>query len=186
MSISPNPGLIDLLSDAGFRQWVKTGDYKKADNYWSDWRVKNADKDEIVRQAIHILLASHIDENITDADIDEIVEGTWERIHSQQKRVKRLSPQWWWAAASIGVVLAGIWLARNPETLNQEKAAIKIVARQDLEDFITQTNSDKKPMLIMLSDSSSVVLLPGSVLRYPAVFMADTREVQLTGEAFLK
>ena len=56
----------------------------------------------------------------------------------------------------------------------------------DSQGWITRINPDKKPLLIMLSDSSSVVLLSGSVLKYPSIFEADKREVRLTGEAFFE
>lgn len=184
MSISSNMNLIDLLSDADFRQWVKTGDYKIAGNYWSKWRRENPDKEEIVKQAIQILLASHVDDEITESEVDEIVDGTWERIQFEENKVKPLRRQWWWVAASVGVIIAGFWVSRNLQFEKNTDTKIAVVA--DSEKWMTRINRDKKPMLIMLSDSSSVVLLPGSVLRYPSKFNIAIREVQLTGEAFFE
>lgn len=185
MSISPDSDLIDLLSDADFRQWVKTGDFKNPDNYWSDWRTKNIGKEEIVKQAIHILLVAHTDDDITEMEVDQIVTGTWERIHLQENKIKPLWNKWWWAAASIAFIAGGVWFGRNLQFLSKNNRS-EIAISAHVQNWMVQTNSTKKPMLLMLPDSSSVVLLSGSILSYPARFEANVREVQLKGEAFFE
>lgn len=182
MALSSDIGLTDLLSDPDFRNWVKTGSYKKSGNYWSDWRVENPQHEETVKQAIAILLASHVDEAIDENEVDEIVSGVWERIENQQKTVRPLL-RWWWVAASTAVLAAFLYLYNNQNrTLSEQRTNAATQLASDVE----QTNSSEKPMLIMLSDGSSVILMPGSKLQYAHVFRPDIREVHLIGEAFFE
>ena len=182
MSESSRLQLIDLLSDPDFRIWVKSGAFKKPSNYWSDWRLQNPEKEEIVKQAISILLASHTEDEISDMELDEIVSGTWERIANQEKPVRPLR-RWWWVAASATLLLTGIWVSKN---MPQKPKLSKNLTQHEPAHDMLRINSGKKPMLVMLSDSSSVLLLPGSELSYPSKFTAEAREVRLKGEAFFE
>jgi len=178
MALSSDVGLTDFLSDPEFRNWVNTGDFKNPGNYWSDWRIQNPQHEETIKQAIDILIASHVDEDIHESEVDEMVSGVWKRIENQQKSIRPLL-RWWWVAASTVILVACLYLYNK-------KPKRGIIAANQISAGIEQTNSSERPMLIMLSDSSSVILMPGSVLKYTSVFRPDRREVHLVGEAFFE
>lgn len=50
--------------------------------------------------------------------------------------------------------------------------------------FVVQYNETREPLTLFLSDSTEVIVAPGSTVRYPEGFVADSRTVLLDGEAF--
>jgi len=71
----------------------------------------------------------------------------------------------------------GEQLVVNTDTINQRSESMK----ESMNKVIV---SYGKKSMIVLSDGTKVWLNAGSQLVYPAVFLKDTREVQLVGEAF--
>ncbi len=172
--------LTDLLYDPDFRKWVTSGAFRASGNYWSEWRIQNPQLEETVKQAIAILLASHVEEEITESEVDAIVSGTWEQIRSHQKPA---TPLWRWGWVAAALVVGALFTWRNS---TESPVSDSRVAEASPPLPAEQFNGSRKPMLLTLSDSSSVVLLPGSRLHYPTRFDADKREVTLTGEAFFE
>lgn len=179
----------ELLSDITFRQWVHAGCRVNDGSYWAGWLKENSGQKHLVRQAADILRASHLNETVEDSEIDEIVAGTWERI-AERDKVRKLTPFRRIAAgaaavaASIAICII-VWFS-GKETLPVFEKKPVAASRTIPSSWIRNTNEGTKPQLVILPDSSSVLLLPGSTLSYPVAFEADMREVNLNGAAFFE
>ena len=188
-----DPSLPDLLSNASFRQWVSSGDFRRPDNKWSKWLAEHPGQRETVRHAVEILSASHLMEEVTDATIDEIVGGTWNRIENTEKQhaeSKRLEVSWWRVSASVAasflLLILAWWSFRNAKMESVNKKEELAITEKIIPSWTKYSNNDTKSRLLILPDSSSVLLLPGSTLLCPMQFASDIREVKLTGEAFFE
>jgi len=89
----------------------------------------------------------------------------------------------WRVAASIAFIAASAALfLKYPNTLTSTKGIAFEVADTEV---ITYSNSTDKPALIHLNDGSTVLVHPGSEIKYPKTF-GSKREVSLSGEAFFQ
>lgn len=90
----------------------------------------------------------------------------------------------WIAAASVILVMSLAWWyiksTDNTSTIYKE-----LVENAPLT-LVEKENDSEKPLLITLSDGSSILLQKGSRLSYPETFKDDKREVYLDGEAFFE
>lgn len=91
-----------------------------------------------------------------------------------------VNKMYWAAAASIILVLSFIWLFNQ----NQISPIYKKLTEHKY--LIETVNETEKPLLVLLSDGSSILLKKNSRLSYPKQFIADKREVFLDGEAFFE
>jgi transmembrane sensor len=94
-------------------------------------------------------------------------------------RVVVLQRVWFrWAAAAVVVLLAGslwrVYRAGRPAEVSGASAPLAEVVR---------TNGGGRDSSLLLSDGSSVVLSPGSTIRYYSSFERQRRNVFLTGKA---
>jgi ferric-dicitrate binding protein FerR (iron transport regulator) len=81
------------------------------------------------------------------------------------------------------VLVVGVGLGTFFLLYNFHNAADRSISDADTS-FVTRTLEAKKASTLYLADGSVVWLKKGSTLEYPETFQGDTREVQLTGEAF--
>lgn len=187
--------LDDFLTDESFRQWVRTGGFRDPAAPWSVWLAENPARRDVVRQAQRLLLAAHLDEEApTEAETDALVEQTWARVRDAETPVV---PLWrdaarrravvWRVAAAVTLLLlagAGWWQWGQPDT---NSVAVKpVVTTPEATAWREQANDGQKPLVVALEDGSSVVLAPGSRLRFPAHFDPKTRNVTLEGEGFFE
>ena len=84
------------------------------------------------------------------------------------------------AAASILLVLSIVWFYNQSSVSPIYKELTK---EKNLIETVNETN---KPMLVLLSDGSSILLKENSRLSYPKKFEDKKREVFLDGEAFFE
>ncbi|SDM97403.1 FecR family protein [Siphonobacter aquaeclarae] len=174
-----------LAADESFRRWVLENNPQDA-LYWTGWLNRYPDQTDALNQARRLLLAMH----------DTFEQTTPEELREEADRfaalldvhppVRRMQP-WKWAAAASVVLLTGLgayWYTR------QEAAPAVISYRQLLEQtpdpMVEKANTTPKPLLVMLSDGSSVILQPESRISYPRKFRSDKREIFLSGEAFFE
>lgn len=176
----------DFASDDDFLKWVKYPDrYPELQSFWSDWLHAHPQRREIVEEARFIILA------ITGEKQYEASAATqaevWRRIQSstalpvtQPARIWR--PWYSWAAAIVFSVGFG-WVI-----LNNLKQGAPSLAKTDTADpeYVQHINNADVPKTIILSDGTSIILHPQTVLEYPRTFGPDTREVHLKGEAFFE
>jgi ferric-dicitrate binding protein FerR (iron transport regulator) len=57
---------------------------------------------------------------------------------------------------------------------------------REIEDILSYENGDNATKTILLSDGTSIILQPNTILKYPKTFKGDLREVYITGEAFFE
>jgi ferric-dicitrate binding protein FerR (iron transport regulator) len=100
-----------------------------------------------------------------------------------ERKIRRLRPVWYGAAAAVILVVFKFWLLDKPVV----PAAIEplAVAEAPIVEWLTTNNTGKREMHVTLPDSSSVDLAPGARIRYRKGFGATAeREVHITGKAF--
>lgn len=175
----------DFACDEDFLRWVKyPGRYPYLDEFWRIWIAENPDRRETIEEARDMILAVVRENQVTphDGKQGEI----WEKIQASTDIADSCKRSVWtnWyarAAVVIGLLGAGWFLADSGNNLQQTVTRVDAARR-----FVKQINNSETPMTIILSDGSSIILQPHSVLEYPETFEADKREVFLTGQGFFE
>lgn len=177
--------------DVSFRKWVLKNSPEDI-QFWENWLSQNPDKELSIQKAKQIVLAfKNAQEQIND---DEIAEAIAKIVNvAEQRKIKKvhfinsiLFKRIGLAASILLICLVGFVIfdklaERATPTYSNSVAR---VAQQTT--FIEVKNTSSKSQLITLSDGSSVVLQPNSKISYPEKFIAQTREVVLSGEAFFE
>ncbi len=151
------------------------------------------------RQMVDNLLELSEDNNIfasyTESDLNTIHNRIWEKIQektliTQQPLRQPVRPfyklpifKWAVAASIISVVVFAAIRFSNKNNAGDNNNFSAIIPQSGM---ITKTNTTGKAMTILLEDSSTVVIEPGTALNYPEHFVADKREVYLEGKAFFE
>lgn len=116
----------------------------------------------------------HIMANLASSEAPRV------RTAEKNRRVK-------WAAFSMATLalLAGIawWSLRVPPSNTERNVA---VTNSDTSSVIEKQNLKGTRSVIALADGSKVWLNADSRLKYPAIFTGNTREIELSGEAFFE
>lgn len=101
-----------------------------------------------------------------------------EKLTGKVIPVQRKTNRWYWAAASILLLISVsfFWYLKKPEK--------KEIARNIPIENKPVTNNTDKASIILLSDGSRITLEPGGKLFYPEKFAGKNREVYLEGMAF--
>jgi transmembrane sensor len=183
----------ELAQDEDFINWVKYPDRNSALNvYLNSWIAQNPAKKEIVEEA-KLLICAVVGEKqyaITEerkhelwARIDETVS-----VNSTTKPPKRVSRilSWYSVAATISlIVLLGVWQSQrnDDEFFGGSKHGLSYSAGNELIKF---SNDGDKAYTLKLNDGSRITLQPNSEVRYPENFLANRRDVYLSGEAFFE
>ncbi len=121
-------------------------------------------------------------------NIRRITEATQPAVEPLNPERRYTLPVWRWAAAAV-LVIGMAWLGwdqyqRVSDPTTRIYQELTTSAATPLEE-VTNTTSDNK--LVMLTDGSSVLLLPNSRISFPREFNSHAqREVYLTGEAFFE
>ncbi len=185
-----------LAADSAFREWVlrPTND---STQFWTEFLTRYPQQTETVRQARRVvrqlaMATEALSPSVTEDEEEVVWQQLRQRIGNDGQPGGRIVPLWtplrprWQqilAVASV-VVMAGIgwWLPGRittpPRSANQTTVAD---AKTGL---INQINRSNKPETITLADGSTVVLQPGSQLRYPRQFADNQRIVLLSGDGF--
>ncbi|MGG9962360.1 FecR family protein [Ferruginibacter sp. SUN106] len=151
------------------------------------------------RQMIDNLLELSEDNNIfasyTESDLNAIHSRIWEKIQektllTEQPSIQPARPfykmaivKWAVAASVIGAI---VFFAVRFNSNNGLSDRNNLTAAMPQSGMINKTNNTGKAISILLEDSTSVVIEPGTALNYPEHFSADKREVYLEGKAFFE
>jgi ferric-dicitrate binding protein FerR (iron transport regulator) len=176
---------IELAHDDTFIKWVRHPEqYPELVTFWEAWLVAHPERASEVADAT--LLVEALDAEITDEQQAE--DRVWERVQqsvgqqpvpmAKHRSLSRHVP--YAIAASVVLLLvaaAALWLAQQPGNP---------LADADQPALVRTANDTPHPQTVILPDSSSVVLYPGSTLSYAACFADDRRDVQLGGQAFFE
>lgn len=183
--------LLDFITDESFQRWVKG---EEDFSNWEDWTLENTERAKLVSEARLLIIAMKVDEEvISTQETDDALYITWSKIRNSNSPSKinqfLLSPYVKSSAAVLlfGLLFVGLYTNHSffaSETVSptQNQNSVHI----DSYGLIEQINNTNKFQLITLSDASSILLQPGSKLRYPKKFKGNERKVFLIGEAFFE
>lgn len=188
----------DLAADSFFRQWVLQPN-DESDQFWIKVLQERPQQVATVVRAIHIVRqlnqVTAPDQLVVDPDQ---LEAIWQTLRSKidddtgetapVSRGIRFNPSWgsWAAAAGIALVLGLSWWFVTRQGVGRFYKSDPGPVATKAELLREQTNHTDKPILIRLSDGSTVQLQPNSQLSYPDRFTTDRRKVRLTGDAFFQ
>jgi transmembrane sensor len=184
---------VDFAQDEAFVQWVKEGSrHRELDQQWKEWLRLHPDKRETVEESIRMIRSIQEEKQYFPAA--EKQREMWSRIEDSIAPFEvedtpvvtnRFSWTSWYsiAATVVLVMIAGVWLIRTVWPLSFS-AAEENSYRGIAKDLVQYRNEGDKPHILILQDGSKITLQPNSAIRYPDKFLADRRDVYLTGEAF--
>lgn len=175
----------DFAGDENFMAWVLTPNQQQ-NEFWTNWLQAHPEKQEHVARARNILLSlkpKSASSSLSESEIDAISNRIQQSINIDEQGpvIRKLSGRLWLRVAAVLLVVftLGALLFRN-----KYSTAPMVVNNQNA--YVNYVNNGAQPKIIVLGDSSLVVLKPKSSLRYPRTFAANERKVELTGEAFFE
>lgn len=158
--------------------------------FWQRWLEDNPEKRIIYEEAVTTFLVIQGDQNlISNQQVLAKKEEILSQLQSRKPRIIPFTVKGWGlafsaAAAAVILILFGGNLRDIPQ-LWSEMLSQFMEAKQD-EIWNSVDNKTDSPMVVLLPDHSSVILSPGSNLRYLKAFRAAKREVYLEGEGFFE
>lgn len=119
---------------------------------------------------------------LTSAELSQIQNRIWKNVQGQAN----ISPvvrkiNWIKVAASLLILIASSFLFRMSNIVTESTTSG--TNSSESKEFVSHVNSDKIDHSIGLPDGSTVVIKPGSEIKYPHLFGAE-RHVMLRGMAF--
>lgn len=182
--------LQDFLQDDGFRDWVqRKGGPEEA--FWRSFLLRYPAKASVLKQAERIIRAAGQSSPVIDnREIRAEAEALLERMAAdapmhgieaeEEKKPLRIPARIRWLVAACGsALLLASYFFTGRSTPAKESSGM-----QSLTSNLVKTRNDTdKPLKILLSDNSVVLLSPSSMLSYPSHFTDSTRTVHLAGEA---
>ncbi len=174
----------DFVLDDDFVAWVKSSN-SQSDESWKQWLLTNPDKKVEVEAARRLLLSmSFKTEPVEQRTLDQewqvvreaMAESTPASSGGTGKGTLWRLPVWGRLAAASVVLLVAVWLGRAYLPLSAVASSGQTEKRA----------SNGQQLTVKLTDGTTIVLNAGSTLRYPEDFAPDSREVQLTGEAYFE
>lgn len=179
----------DFVLDEKFLDWVKYPTLEK-DLFWRNWLIENPHKKEEVKEARGIILAI-LSEN-QHLPLEHQREKLWKKIEKEVEEPAK-SPTTTVTdvlkiAASVLVFLI-VGSGAYYYFISSQAPGLLLAPSETADNTNTldkRFNNTAKPLTILLSDGSTVVLQPNSSIQYPYTFQQDVREVHLEGEAFFE
>lgn len=184
----------DFVWDESFRQWVLSP-AEDLNVFWHNWLLQNPNKRSLIQTAIEIIKETKIKEpEISDAEIFDIVNSVVDRLDksgSGEKNGSRLIFTRWYygiAATLIIAISVSVFFINRPVGHIPNNAAhvtdYKSLVNNSAEDLIERINNTSAPLVINLTDGSTVTLYKNSKISYSASFSrVEKRKVYLSGEA---
>jgi ferric-dicitrate binding protein FerR (iron transport regulator) len=177
----------DLACDDDFLRWVKYPErYPQLDAFWKRWLDDHPEKAEIVAEARCLVLAVLADDEFLPGETKQ--SEIWQKIRLSsgfKTSSHGISTwrQWYSRAAIVLICLSFVWYVSRDNTPEQNA---EVTSESAEVQFVRHVNNAHSPNTIVLSDGSSIIMEPQSVLEYPEVFAPDLRQVRLTGQAFFE
>lgn len=185
-----NYSLVNFLLDDSFVDWVKQN--CPEDNVWAAWVKQHPDKEDDVSLAKKMIISLKVRSvrELSASEIHGIADAVNERLTNNEhlpvittRKKVLLYGRWFKAAAAILLITTLGLLVRDyrPGTEQILPGTIQKLRKIEGNKQVTSHAG-----LIKLPDGTSVILKKGSVLRYPAKFNGNAREVHLNGEAYFE
>ncbi len=175
-----NYSLEDFLGDKHFRDWVRYPN-EQTDEFWKSVQKQSPEKEEIIAQARLILLGFSTKE---DSVNEERIDLSWQKMQQRQKlSVHQKSPQrQFFSEPSVRMYMR---IAASL-TLLVIVSVVFWYRYLRVEPIVYQTKYGQM-QTIVLPDGSKVILNANSRLEIHKDWGdAESREVNLTGEAFFE
>jgi ferric-dicitrate binding protein FerR (iron transport regulator) len=147
---------------------------------WTDWLAQHPDKNVLAKQAIRLIqtLSLSIDDREYTTEFEKIKKAitgstadTVPFFNDRKVSFKPIRKSTWVLACLLLTTVIGAGFLLFHKSLQASEPLVKAV------------NKGLKPQTLVLSDSTTVTLAPGSTLEYPNHFNAGRRDVYLDGEA---
>lgn len=172
----------ELVLNDDFRAWVLDPTPEQALEF-RQWTERHpAESRTLLAAADAIRAVRVLNTPISETDqaqaVDQLFELTTRR---QSQPVTRKLYYWIAAAAAVVAVIIGLYL--RPEI--RRSASMDESSQQHTSRGWIR-NSKPHSQLLRLADGSSIFLKPGSSIRVPDRFAADSRKIELQGEAFFE
>ncbi|SDG59012.1 FecR family protein [Dyadobacter soli] len=171
----------ELLVNEAFRDLVLHPTPRQESEFrqWMEQHPAERGKFLIAADTIRAVGVAHIP--LSEAEQSLAVGQIFERTTRKQRRpVVRTLYRWGLAAAAVVAVIIGFYL-RPADNDRRITAQLPAQGSQGW-----KKNSGQHAALVQLGDGSSIFLQPGSAVRIPDRFAADSRQVELQGEAFFE
>lgn len=182
----------ELIEIPSFRRWVWERTPHDA-AFWEQWLRRYPERAEAISQAKLLAIALHqrFDDKTSDECIQQQVHELIRKreLADQQGGKSKATPiirpfvpvSFWWRSAAAVILLAGLgwWMFSRQEPTVYEK-----LITQSGSTLLEQINTTDQPMVVTLSDGSTVTLGKNSRLSYPSAFPANQRRVYLSGDGF--
>jgi hypothetical protein len=178
--------LEDFIVDDFFIEWIRSKD-PKVEQVWIEWLKEHPEKNSLIELASEVV--SSIDilpfQPANESEIKYIVSAIKEKTtHSEQRPFLQEYFQRNYKEiikyAAIFVISIGLGSLYYKNHWSDNKVGINANL------LISKVNNGAFPILVHLSDGTSITLQPKSTLVYPSVFAGKLREVKLIGEAFFE
>ena len=171
----------DLVLNDYFRKWVQ-GRLPAEDTYWETWLAEVPERAEMVIQAKYIIEAFRMEHEVLSErrlkeNVGKIMTGVEKENGRERYPFVSLA---WKVAAMIALTAAMFWYFARENEHTPYDTMVEAKGMKTIE----KINNAGTPLIVSLSDGSSITLQPGSKLSYPEEFDRDKREVILSGEGF--
>jgi transmembrane sensor len=178
--------LEDFLVDEFFLEWVLT-ESEESKDFWQKWLMSNPEKTELIQKARLIVTSIQVDpvRDVKQAEIDKILKVVFNAEDTKPATERRLFSINWIKIAAVFLIVASAGLIFHLNNTPQ-KESLQVVTHPYKNFNHELINKGTKTKFLQLSDGSSVILKPGSVIKLPRFFEAGKREVFLSGEAFFE
>ncbi|WP_077921309.1 FecR family protein [Spirosoma sp. 209] len=180
--------LDDFLQSEDFRVWMR--ERRPEDQLrWKTWLAEHPDRQEVYEQAVAtFLVLQGTQHTISDKAVKDRVEQVIQQLPPATATIRPFSNWQWgrWVAAATVAGLIGWWQLGFPlfDPLSVANTPPKQATKQDAWKLVK--NSTGQALVVILPDSSSVLLSTGSQLRYRKQNSGSVREVYLQGEGFFE
>ncbi len=176
----------DFLQDERFRKWIFS-DGQEDHVFWEDFQTRFPEKSNELALAKNLLLSLHQFQEKAESGVKEKI---WKQVSDANEAFEtEYNPQTrslyrWWMSAAAAILLIVGGLAWNLQSTVHNK--ISEISGSELElstDLTINFNNTNSIRTVELKDGSTVLLKPGSTLKYTA-FSGNKRTVFLEGEGF--
>lgn len=186
----------DFLLDNAFVAWVKEN---KNDSFWQHFLQTHPEKKEEIQIAKAIILSFQFSSSneLTLSETESILKNVNRHLADEtsfsshtisSQNTNKRKYVWLQAAAVICLIVAVFFISRFIQKPANTSATVQQTASASSSNliYIERSNTTANPVLVKLSDESTVILKPYSRIRYPESFHGKIRKVELEGEAFFE
>ncbi|WP_337045364.1 FecR family protein [Emticicia sp. 17c] len=173
----------ELLSDESFTNWIR---YNEDSIKWEKWISENAERAELIEEARIWALALKVEEFIIpEEETRQALENTWQKIEKSTHKRQIFLTKWFWLRAGAAFLVISLSYFLITQTKSSSISYHELI-KQEPNKLIEKNNYSNKPVVITLSDGSSVILQPNSKISYPKTFTNNERKIYLSGEGFFE